>query len=587
MRIYKPKHAIRESANVGLKEIPLSYVDAEDNEYRVDIALNPAVSQTSMVRIEPYQEFADAEPFLFDADGKIQMDIPLKRRNDKYVYEPHGMTEFTPQEFRCSVLVKRNMRFRNDKAYDVKVGIAEEGQDLSFARQLISIFGDANRRGICPANITVNGGSMIPQSLIANSIRENDFFIARSEDGMHITKNGRSALIDFDGLLSEHTNVWIAVQSFGDMLRVSDIKKSAPVHRLKSCNLYGSDAYVIDSEKCYEFDVSKRNDAFPEQEYTYEFLHPSVLILRKKNKGYIIVTPEALFDHLAQNVRLIYEILMNVYLRSYYESDEVSSWISDEPVDYVAGQARKINIRHKAIQIERMVEGAHAGDEYTLEAIMTDKENIRFSGMRQNKELLFFKAGLRSDPKKQDGEVSYYTSRHTIMHYAPQEIYIAERRAEISSAVMNHQIMVTLQPFYSSTCKIRFDKPRTFWLDGRTGTYCLCTRETSPQIQSVIRLIPQRQYSSENDGIIIATIRVRMEAKAKAYDIRVAGGGIPEDMEDDFDMSDIGQINGRPYRVGSTLIIRLPASLRDHEEKIMAELSKHAASGDYPVLIFD
>lgn len=587
MKIYKPKHRICESKNVGMKEIPLSYVDAENNEYLVEVSLSPAFAHTTSTRIEPYQEFTDDNPFLFNKNGKVLTNVPLKRRNDKYAYEPAGMTEFTPQEFSCAVLIKRGMKFRNDKNYDIKIGIAEEGPDLRFSKDLISIFGDANKRGLCPANITVNSGNMIPQSLIANSIKEDDFFIAHSSDGIHIIKNGKEAKLDIDGLLSNYTNIWLSVNNFGDMIRKNKITGLPPIHTLKTCNLYNVDNYVIDNETSYEFDITKRNSDFPETKYSYEFIHPSILVLEKKNEGYIIVTPAALFKNLAQNVHLIYEILMNIYMRSYYKSANETSWITDVPIDYIAGQTKKANIRHKRISLDRMLEDSHADKEYSIVSILTDRTNVQFSGMTQDHELLFFKSDIRTDPVKKEGEVSYYTSRHTVMHYSQQDIYIAEKRADITYEILNDKIILTLAPLYSSANRVRLDKQKTFQLDSKTQIYYLCTVETSPQIQSVIELIPKNQYSREKHGIVIATIRVYAQLKAKNYDIRVKGGGIPEDADDDYNMIDIGQVNGRPYRVGFTMIIHLPMYLKDHEDKIMSELSKHAAAGDYPVLIFE
>lgn len=39
LKIYKPKHVIKESENVGVKEIPLAFIDADDNECAVEIRL--------------------------------------------------------------------------------------------------------------------------------------------------------------------------------------------------------------------------------------------------------------------------------------------------------------------------------------------------------------------------------------------------------------------------------------------------------------------------------------------------------------------------------------------------------------------
>ena len=52
-------------------------------------------------------------------------------------------------------------------------------------------------------------------------------------------------------------------------------------------------------------------------------------------------------------------------------------------------------------------------------------------------------------------------------------------------------------------------------------------------------------------------------------------------------MIDIGNIYGRPYRIGSTVIIKLPKALQQYEQLLLKELDKHIASGEIPTLIFE
>ena len=65
------------------------------------------------------------------------------------------------------------------------------------------------------------------------------------------------------------------------------------------------------------------------------------------------------------------------------------------------------------------------------------------------------------------------------------------------------------------------------------------------------------------------------------------GGGLPEQLPDDYNMMDIGNLNGRPYRLGSTNIIHLPMAYKKYKDKIEDAVNLHAASGEYNIIVFD
>lgn len=589
MKIEVSKHDIRETENVGLKEIPLAFIDTNDSEYDVDVKLNPEFSKDKKSQVKPYDVFADDSPFFFTNDGKLLKDTKLKRKNDKYIYEPSSIKEYSPATFACSILIKRNMQYRNNVLYSLRVGVAEEGIGLDFSNKLIAIFGDAYKRGICPANILINDGNMIPQSLIANTIEANDFMIINSADGITTTKDKNVGKIDIDSMLDLHTNVWLSVDDFAGVLKVADTDEHAVPQRLSETQLFANKDYAIDEKKTYTFDADGEHSNFPRSKYRYSLLHPSILIMERADKGFVIVTPSVLFKDLAKNAALIYEILMNIYLRSYYESPQVTSWITDAPVDYIAGQENKLNAKHKTINIDSMLNDSKAGDDYTIVKINSTNPNVLFAGMTGAKDLLFYKIGSHTDVEKTDAEISYFTTKSSIVNYKPEDIYESEKKAEMESVVVNNDIVVTVHPFHSSKHKINFEKDCTFRLASKQQEYCICTKESSPDIQNVIRLVDKQAYEQDQNayGILIASIKVFTKPATTTYDIRIEGGGLPEKYPDNYNMVDIGHINGRPYRVGSTVIIRLPKALKKHEEKIMKALNQHIAAGDYPVLIFE
>ena len=594
MKIYAPKHDIKETQSVNLKDIPLAFVNTEDSEYSVDIKLNPEFAHDVKNRIRPYDVFMDDNPYFFKENGELLQNVQLKRRNNQYIYEPKSMTEYDlkteSSRFGCSVLIKRAMKYKNSQKYDIKIGVAEESGNLDFSNKLISIFGDANKRGKCPANIMVNGGNTLPQSLIANAMEDNDFFLTHSSDGKNIVKNGSPAALNIDGLLEKHVNLWLSVDSFGQLLQTSNKKKIVP-QEFTAAQLYTKKAYDIDPSHTYEFDISREHPYFPKSKYRYFLLHPAVLVMEKIDHGFIIVTPSALlnnFDNMKSNASLIYEVLMNIFMQSYYESAEVTSWITDEPVDYIAGQENKNNARHKVINLSKMIADSQAGNDYSIVKVNSTNQHVIFGGLTADRNLLFYKISSKTDIPKAEDEISYLTTKQTVVNYTPEDIYTSESRAVIDYEITNNNVHVTLHPFHSSKHRICFLKDRTFRLDSKTQSYCLCTQESSPQIQNTIRLVDKRSYDQQPElfGICIATVKVVTKPAVKTYDIRIDGGGLPKDYPDDYNMVDIGHIDGRPYRLGGTMIIRLPKALKEHEDKIRFALKQHIAAGTYPVLIF-
>ena len=69
--------------------------------------------------------------------------------------------------------------------------------------------------------------------------------------------------------------------------------------------------------------------------------------------------------------------------------------------------------------------------------------------------------------------------------------------------------------------------------------------------------------------------------------MRQRGGGLPETYKDNYNCFDIGNINGRPYRKGNTLIITLPKYLEQYKDIIMDTVKQYCIAEDYPILLFE
>lgn len=91
---------------------------------------------------------------------------------------------------------------------------------------------------------------------------------------------------------------------------------------------------------------------------------------------------------------------------------------------------------------------------------------------------------------------------------------------------------------------------------------------------------------NENNQDVAAHIKISYSSKLSCSDIRTIGGGEASSTPN-YDMIDTGSLKGRAYRIGSTMIIRLPLRYKKHKDNLMSEIKKHMSSADYPILIFE
>jgi hypothetical protein len=94
----------------------------------------------------------------------------------------------------------------------------------------------------------------------------------------------------------------------------------------------------------------------------------------------------------------------------------------------------------------------------------------------------------------------------------------------------------------------------------------------------------------EDNGSSIKLFNVLVEQTNDAieiYDMRQLGGGLAEEEEDDFELMDIGHINGRPYRVAGTLVLTMPTKYKPYEEQIKKVIDKYKTAEDYIAIFFE
>lgn len=601
MKIYMPKHSVKSVDTVQLKDIPLAYINTTDQVKDIDVDISVECSKDTVKPVRAYDYVSDPEQIFYKSDGTPIREANLRRSGNAYVYEPQGMSEYTPTHFSVTALIKRHMTYSHDTTYNLRVSVIEDSDKEEMSSSMIRIFGDAYKRGIAPSNIIVNNGETSLQSLASGLTSDMDFLFVRSKDGVRVSTGDDSKPGDMiSEILDKHVNVWMSTDTFDGMMTSgvkefvfdNDNKKVAvkPHVLLDKSILYDKTSYEQTCDSVTVFSQNSINNNFPMSKYRYIYIGDSILVLEKMNGAYLIVTPSFLLQDLNTNVGIVYEIMMRVFLNGYQLSDKASSWITDEPVDYMAYYANKLGLHHEKISLNSLVQNTRAdiGSAYNLVRIDIDPDNkVSFKKMLPSGELLFEKVDDTTDPKKLPGEISFLTTKGTIINYRQEDVNIVESKLKIDTTVVDNIGYITIHPYASSSLRVHSKKDQTLTIKDPGLPFLICALPSTPDTQSVYQLVLEDQYSIDKHGCILAKAVLTSKSTTKLYDVSIRGGGLPESEPDDYNLIDIGNTYGRPYRKGSTMIIRLPEKCKEYDDVVKDAIMQHIASGEYPVVIYE
>ena len=566
MKIYPSSHNVVTSEEVTVNHIPLGYFTEAVRNINPLIKINQDFCRTSSTKlIYPYQNFNTNNITLFDKNNKpVDNNIYLKRNGNQWYFEPVDSTEFIPTEFTYSFLIARNDSFKNNIQY--KLNIACYTPEL--AEQLIGMVNGESE--IKPKNIHVNDDSLIPESLLNMNIADADFLFMDYND-----------LDDPNTYLNNHTNLWLFSDNFGENVMAED--ETIEEYVLSAPQIYSSSSYDLDVK--VKFNINTEISKFPKSEYEYYSLFNAyipILVIKKENGGFVICSHSSLKEHTDTCYQLIYEVLMAVYLNSYFESNARISYITDDKITYYMNINKKYNNYHPRINITDILltDNYNTQINYDIVNVILDNDAIIYIGHDSYNNALFKKTE-RTDPEIKNNQVSFYTPNNTIVIYDPNlnSVSIREDNLSIVYENINDTNYINIDMFYSSAENIINDKQLIEVQD--TSSYNLCYDHTLNQFYLVRSSVYNEDY-----GTIYATIQFTYDEEISCGDIRTVGGG-EEFSISNYDMIDTGSLSGRPYRIGSTMIIKLPARFRLHKDVIEQEIKKHMASADYPIILFE
>lgn len=619
MKIYPSKHNIIQTPVINmLTDIPLAYIDTESKEY--DCKIQSKISHDEIKPVLPYQEFNSYDIALFSPKKKgvietsadfVKIDHSdiIQRVGETYQYIPSSTTTFIPQEFDYSVVVKKNIAYKTQETYNIKMGCLDDTtktNDEILSKKLLKILGDAPQRGICPINIWVNNKDMSANSLINSKITENDFIFIQSKDGYtskgfdYDTYEVVDIPIKFEkDFLSKHVNVWVSVDEFPTKLE--DKKSSLRNPRLYTSVNTDNSAFVCSEVGETWFKVETEEHEKVKSHHIFSHNYAVAIIKEYENKGFVIYTSNKFFDNIEKNAKMFYEIIMYVYSLTYLESSKVRQWITDVPPDYVIIN-NKLNTMEKFIstkQIHRFFDLSMT--EVMYSDIKISAENVVMNGI-VNDYITFKKlyegekyAKYADPPKPQDSMLSIYTPQRQIMYFDDFVYEIQDNVEEfVKSKRVENNLIFSMRSFKHTYANINISEdpsndifiPLTITVNYQevpiTNTsFYICCKE------NILSYYPIEKYE-ERLGTIVAQIDIqKSNNETHIYDMRRRGGGLPDNMANNQELFDIGYIKGLAYRKSGAIVITLPKRLEPHKEIIENVIKKHMVAEKFPVILFE
>jgi hypothetical protein len=458
-----------------------------------------------------------------------------------------------------------------------------------------------------------------------------NFVFIRSNDGLHYDfdtpsdiytdesqeTSARNNLIAYNTFLDANINMWI----------IGDEHYKYPAVKSTGFNVVLKDSVITSEKKFNVKDYYNANDVALRTLKVHNLFENDVcpiLIIENENRAFTIYSSSEIFeeDKIDYYKNLIYEVMMYVYCRSYKKSRYVDEYITYAMPDYEIinnslskktsfvsktnlSDLLKINSgKFKICSIDII-------DNNTTLALpdvdlVSTVDHVKCIGISNNR--LVFKLDdenkegeVYQEPDKPTGWISIYYNNK--IYYIEQLHYFMETNIGINEDQENKLFLiekdidlnVILYPFKSSKYGINITKDIRLTIPFIKTTVNGVERIKNENYVLYLDLNKntlgyeyESEYMESVNKAYLALITVE-EQKSDQYltDMRLKGGGLPEDMPDNFNLLDIGHIYGRPYRQSNTLIITLPKKYEPYKNEILEVINKYKVAEDYPVLFFE
>ena len=633
MKIYPSKHRIKQVAGSNIDRditVPLAYLNNDNTTYKITRKVNDDFSTTIRKEVLPNQELENEDILLFDEYGNAaDSSTVINRVGDKYYYYPNNMTEFTPLQFSYRVTAKKNFSYSISKKFNMNIACLDDKYKNDFINRTTKVLMAPCQNGNVPNNISINKNSININSFRNVDYESTDFVLLESYDGMHYnfdvdesyTQEGEdysvAPAIAYNTFHEANINTWV----------VTDDHYKYPLTHGIGYEVALKTTMISKEKKFYIKDYYNVNDPAFKGLTIHNLFETDicpVLIIEHENLAYTILCSTEIFseENINSYKALIYEVLMYVYCNSYKKSKFVNEYITYTLPDYEvkANQlykktsfvseknlndllrisSGKFTVCNIEIQDNNETLAIPNGD------LVSTVDNITCRGISNNRLVFHLDESTAEgcaykEPKKPTGWKSIYYNNK--IYYLEELHYIMETNIGKDQDEENKlfliendvDLVVRLYPFKSSKYGLNITKDLRLVIPFikttvrgvervKNESYTVFMNLTSKTLDFVY----ESEYEESEDKVYIAIINIA-EVKSDQYltDMRLKGGGLPEDMPDNFNLLDIGHIYGRPYRQANTLVITLPKKYEPYKREVLEVVEKYKVAEDYTILFFE
>lgn len=609
-------------------KIPLSYINLDYTKYKIDKSFNFDFQKSDsdknimMTPLLPGQKVENSNTFVFNRfEERVKTDGYYKEIGDAVYYTP--IHEFIPNYFSYEVTIKRNMIYNSSKLYNINVGCLDDADSLDLSSRLSSIFSNPADRQYVPNEISINENRESMSALIDMSYDNADFMFIESFDGFYLDRD-RTETIDINRFLDNNINVWVGCEEHhlyknrDDNLGYLTFNTSASIKdfNFKKTSLIKTTTVHSD----HYFNMNRTELSSTQNKLFYNiFVGPlsPVLIIEHVGRGFEIISHNDILQDPVKHKDLIFEVMMYVYLLSYKRSKRVTEWITYTCPNYevINGKLYEKTNFSSHISLSELFE-MEVGDYSIYQVDIYDANtnelpvpntdlvntinNITYTNVINNK--LVFEMKNKGDSNNVYTEVDMPLGWISIykdgkIYYAEQLFYYIE--SDITHKVFiiekENSLIVKLYPFKSSKYNIdlRVNKQVEIKnikttvngeLRAINETYSIYFNPTTEELGYCIK---DDFETVDKTNVKLLDIFIHQDIdNVFLTDMRQLGGGLRKDSKPDYDLLDIGHIDGRPYRKANTLIITMPKKYEPYKDQILAAINKYKIGEDYPVIFF-
>lgn len=619
MKIFPSTHKIKSVTDSHVDtdlNIPLAYVELNYDKYAIDKEMKDIASRDILTEVLINQEFDNSDIQLFNKfKEKVNMDNLLTRVGNKYYYQPKNMVSFTPQTFKYKATIKKKLDYKIANKYNLNIAAVDDPDSLDLSQRMASAFSNPGFRNLTPPNISVNNNRTDIFSFTDITLSDTDFLFIESPDGIYYDDSQNPIKIDKDLFLNNNTNLWIAADLHLDYIH-ENMNALTEFHlqnpKINSNAKIMSDTYFNMNALPYNPNVIYHN--------IFRGDKAPILIIEHIGKGYEILSHSKMLKDITLNANLLFEVLMFCYLQGYKSTESLTQWISNEVPDY---QIESNKLQKKKYFISDLNVFKYFGlkdSELIMYEVRIDEDinsqipeedtdlvnntnGINFIGMSGGR-LLFDKINNTStynnEPKKPIGWISIYTGNQIVYLQDIHYIVETDMSDKIFTITNENDLDIKIMAFKSTSIgvdtqmpfdiKIPFIKTEVNNIQRiREADYLFYINKNNQKIDFCFKEDFKKIQDSLKEELLIELFEIKVHQTSDAIniiDMRQLGGGLVEEAKDNYNLLDIGHINGRPYRKAGTLVITLPKKYEQYENKIQNAINKYIGADELPVIMF-